>query len=52
VALVDDHLSVLPAPAAIELGLAAIVTVGFGGVTATVIDLAGELPPALAQTSV
>jgi len=52
VALVEDHVSVLLAPAAIELGLAEIVTVGFGGITATVIDLAGELPLALVHTSV
>jgi hypothetical protein len=52
VALAEDQVTVLLAPAAIEVGLAAIVTVGFGAVTATVTDLPGELPLVLLHTNV
>jgi hypothetical protein len=51
VALLDDQVSVDDAPLAIVLGLAAMATVGAGGVTETVFDCVA-LPPAPVQVSV
>ena len=51
VALVDDHVNVALPPLVIELGLAARVTVGVGGVTETVADC-DALPPVPVQVRV
>ena len=52
VALVLDQVRVVLAPALIVVGLAASVTVGFGGAVTVTVTEAAALPPVPVQVSV